>query len=483
MSLKQEINLQRFHSLLEGRTLGRDNPIFDAVVSFLKNLPGKLPIDEEKKIRRQVCSTFGIDNVELDSAIAVFPTEMPAVEISRKELDNAQQIEADLNSLAPSSGFIRRYIEFTRNCEPPIAYHIYTALAGIGAVVNRRVRLSMGYFNVYPTLGVIILGPSGLKKTSATDIMVGMLQEAQLVKIYSEKLTPEALIEAMGGDNATGLVYAPEMAVFLSKQKYMEGIVPLLTRFMDCPDVWESGTIMRGNKVLRNVAISCLMCSTPDWFISNTPEDMFGGGFIARNLLIVQHTSPRIFPIPKPADPTERQSLIELLGYIHSIEGEMQLTGACLKMYEDWYRQSKETSKNPEHEMLETYFQRKPTHALRIAMSLHLARCGGLELCTTCFEQSFQLLNYMERFLPSLLESMFKSQSGLESDLVLRKIRSKGGQITHSELVQRLQYKMDAARIRNIISSLKESGDVDEEKGLGAGRIYRLTKRSLNGKN
>jgi hypothetical protein len=388
--------------------------------------------------------------------------------------------ERDLDRLLPKTGFFRRYVDYTQRSEAPLAYHFFSALVGVAATINRRVWLEMGYYKVFPAMGVIILGPSGIKKTSSANIVVDLVQSLQVTNIYSEKLTPEALIEAMRGENATGLIYAPEMAVFLSKQKYMEGIVPLITRFMDCPDYWESGTIMRGKSALRNVAISSLMCSTVDWFISNTPEDMFGGGFIARNILVLQEHSPRVEPIPRPGDPSQREKLVHELAHIHTMAGEMYMSKECERRYNDWYGEQKEKNTHPEHEILATYYQRKPGHIQRIAMCLHLAEHQDLELCVSCFDRAVSILEWTEKFLPSMLRQMFKTQVGHDQEIILRTLRSVGGSIQHSKLVHKLQYRMNAAQIRGHISSLKEAGMVHEING-NLGHMYSLNMEVDNG--
>jgi hypothetical protein len=283
-----------------------------------------------------------------------------------------------------------------------------------------------------------------------------------LVKIYSEKLTPEALIEAMQGDNAAGMIYAPEMTVFLNKQKYNEGLVQIITRFMDCPDKWSSGTIGRGERMLKNVAISSLMCSTLDWFIRSTPEDSFGGGFIARNLLIVQEASARCEPVPVPGDVSIRDALIGDLATFHSLEGEATLEHLAAARYDDWYRtEHQDVIKHPEHEMLATYYNRKPDHTKRVSIILHVIEHGDLEVCYDCFDRALRLINWTEQFLPPMLEKMFKSQTGEAQEQIIRLIAN-AGKLPHSDLIRKMGYRMNAQEIKTCIQSLKEARRVTE---------------------
>jgi len=425
---------------------------------------------DRNELRSIICKTFDLTPEMLLSSLN------GDIEIDKGGSYDPRQAEVDLRSLVPSGGFLDRYLTYTEHSEAPLAYHLFCALVGIGVTVNRRVWFNMGYYKLFPNLGVILLGPSGIKKTSAANIIVDMLAFLELSKIYSEKLTPEQLVEAMK-EHAQGIIYAPEMAVFLGRQQYMEGIVPLITRFMDCPDVWSSETIGRGKTTLHDIAISSLMCSTADWFINNTDESVVGGGFIARNILVVQEDSPRTEPIPRPGDPKARERLIYEISQTHEIQGEISFDAQGLSAYREWYSLHKRATKAAEHEILATYYQRKPDHAKRIAICLHLAEHANLTLCLSCFTRAVEILDWIERFIPALLKQMFKTSSGHNADVVLTAIRNAGGVIDHSDLLRRIQHRLNGQELKPILSSLKDSGVIDEHVDK-LEHVYYIKRRS-----
>lgn len=452
--------LQMFRRLMEGRTLPPDSPVLQASLGWIKNCPIKLEEEEKDALIQLICTTFKLTRDQL--ATHLFETPRAHIHTDVDEFDPAT-IERELWDILPTSGFMYNYCQFASHNEAPLAYHVFCALLVIGTVVNRRVWFDMGYFKLFPTLGVILLGPSGVKKTTSADIVVGILQDMGITKVYSEKLTPEALVEGMR-DCAQGLVYAPELAVLLGRQKYNEGMIPLLTRFMDCPDMWASETISRGTAPLTDIAISVLMCSTPDWFVENTPEDTFGGGFIARNLLVMQsHGSPRLVSVPKTPIGDTKKHLGATLALSHSLQGQIQFEPGVGEQYHGWYIEHKAKTENPDHKLLTTYYQRKPQHVLRVAIIFHIAEHATLSLCWSCIHRSIRLLDWNEKFLPSLLQEMFRTQEGHDHAHVLQAIRNNGGIIEHSLLVRRLQYKMNAPKLKSILLSLKEAKQVDEK--------------------
>src|SRR4029077_19429685 len=77
----------------------------------------------------------------------------------------------------------------------------------------------------------------------------------------------------------------------------------------------------------------------------------------------------------------------------------------------------KRATRAAEHEILATYYQRKPDHAKRIAICLHLAEHANLTLCLSCFTRAVEILDWIERFIPALLRQMFKTSSGHSADL------------------------------------------------------------------
>jgi hypothetical protein len=72
-------------------------------------------------------------------------------------------------------------------------------------------------------------------------------------------------------------------------------------------------------------------------------------------------------------------------------------------------------------------------------------------------------LDWNEQFLPILLKEMFRTAVGADQKYILNIIKQQGGLIEHSTLVRKVQYKMSAASLRQIILSLKEAKQVEEK--------------------
>lgn len=492
MALSHDEQALAFLQLLNDRSKANKGPIkvggglYEAILSWM-GLPLIIKTDLRQQLVEALCSATNMTLEQLRSEVASrtikrleAPEAREAEVISeqrntvRQKMGEAQEKENELYALLPKEGFFARYNDYTLESEAPLAYHVFCALAGLAATVNRRVFLDMGNHKLYPPFGIFLLGNSGIKKTSAADIIVSLLRESSLTPIYAEKLTPEALIDGMRNGNATGLVYAAEMTVLLSKQKYMESIIPLLTRFMDSPDLWNSGTIMRGKAELRDVAITCLMCSTIDWFVKNTPEALFGGGFIARNVMIMQEYSCRLKPLPAAENMHLRKKLLIDLAQLYELTGQAHLSPEATQLHVDWYTWNK-YDHVATSELFETYFARKPAHLLRIALCLHLGTHWNLEICTECWKRARDLLAWVESNFELLSGKMFRSSFGEEQDLVLRVLEHFDGEVQWSRLLRRLSYRMGSQQLRAVVTNLKEQELIDELH-TALGHVVKLRK-------
>jgi hypothetical protein len=86
------------------------------------------------------------------------------------------------------------------------------------------------------------------------------------------------------------------------------------------------------------------------------------------------------------------------------------------------------------------------------------------------------MLDWVEKFLPSIIRRLFKTSSGHDQDLVLHVIQASGGVIDHSMLLRRLQYKGDSKWLKNILESLKEADQIEEHVDKLM-HVYKLKQR------
>lgn len=433
-----EKQLDLYRTLLRTKRFPPDSLLREEVIEFIEKFPRPLTEPEQREIRTLIEKAF---------------TPLP--------ISTGTEALQTFDVLIPKRGWFRSYYEYTLLSEPPTVFHFGCSLTLLGAALKRSVFFDKGYYKVYPNVATVLIAPTGkCRKTSATNVALGLAREVG-VNVLSERVTPEALVTALGGqENATGLLYAPELAVFLGRQKYLEGMVPLLTSLFDAPDTWSSTTIARGKLKLANVALSLLGASTLEWFIEALPHAAFTGGFMARLLFIVQEETPRKFALPKRPEghlwEKLREDLLELVG----VKGEVVLDSSAHAWYEEWY--SDHHKRELTDEKSAGYHERKPDHLLRLAFLLRLASAQSLQVMVQDFELALSMLDWMESSLPRVFTSVAATSTGATHQRILRLLENAGGKMNHSVLLRRNQHIMNAREFSIAIDTLKQSGCIIE---------------------
>jgi hypothetical protein len=382
----------------------------------------------------------------------------------------------EFDDLVPREGWIHDYVEWTRQTEPPTVFHFFVAAVVIGSTLGRNIFFNKGAYQVFPNLCVMIVAPTGrCRKTSACNIGTSLYIKTG-GNLLADKATPEALVDAFGSSaNACGLIYAPELAAFLGKQKYNEGMVPLLTALFDSPKEYKSKTLGRGETTLTNVALSALMCSTLDWIQTAIPKDAFGGGFMSRFLFVVQENTPRSFPLPPALNPEMRASLTKRLQAMKNLKREVPFTKEAHAWYLNWYHTRAAHYGDKQYA---GYFERKPDHMIRLALVLLAAKADpakkGEDIVMTEYDliQAEKILHWMEIWLPSTFEEMTSSATGEDQQKIIRILRAAGGSMNHSVLLRRVSSRMNSEQFKRYIGTLREALIVEWD---AATKTYTLT--------
>lgn len=389
-------------------------------------------------LRLSIVAKFNVDPVLLDEALNGH------VVLSKEPFDD----------LVPKSGWLHDYVQYTLNTEPPTVFHFFAGLTVLGATIARRRYFPRGSGDIFPNICAVLVAPPGkCKKTTACNLAVNLFRRIG-GNVLADKITPEAIIESFKSQpTATGLIYAPEWAVFLGKQQYMEGLVPMLTALFDCPALWSSTTIMRSTTQLTNVAISHLAATTIDWMQTSITKDAFAGGFMSRLLFVVQKDTPRSFPFPPPLDPVLGKRLIDGLLLLQHVVGEATLTPDARQWYEIWYRTRNTTIIDKQ---FAGYYERKPDRLLQLAMVLTAAaNPRNLELDLATLKLSERILSWLERYLPQAFEELAGSIVGDDQLRLLKQLRKADEQsLQYSDWLRMNTSRMKSAAFKDYTQTL-----------------------------
>lgn len=286
--------------------------------------------------------------------------------------------------LPERKGFIHDCLLFYRNTEVTTLFTVWSTLFALSTGIKRQAWLdwfpSRKYFNLYVLL---VAPPSICKKGAAVDhanILMsnvhkvfeadGAIHDPAMAVIKELELvegqaTPEALMTALstkiGGKSSrapvrlvdadgtevryqykseAGLIY-PEFASSIGKQRYLEGLIELLTDLYDPrpKDRPYTRRLQSGIVELTENYVTLLAATTPVAFKDSIPSTAHGDGFLSRCVIAYQDSNPRIFPMAKntPGAPTIDDLRERYAWILANSLGEWKLSKEAYAMYENWY--------------------------------------------------------------------------------------------------------------------------------------------------
>lgn len=377
------------------------------------------------------------------------------------------------------ANWLRGYMEFTRETESPDQYHFWTAASIISAATKRQVFFQMNQFQVYPNLYVILVGPSGARKSIASGIGIEIATKSGLKK-FSDKITGAALIKDLSestekrieSDKTTIqlcsplIIYSSELGVFMGPDAYGSGVIADLTDLYDCPSKWEKKTISRDSETIIAPYITMLAATTPQTLKDCIPTSAVGQGFTSRILFIWAGGRRKKIPIPPWGVEYDslKKLLIKDLQSISNLRGEFKFTPDGFKSYKEWYMASPEPEEEFDDERLRGYASRKSVHLLKLAMVLSVADRDDLTITPSEIQGGLDALKWMESGLPSVFAGHGNSASSQDVVRIFNQIKnSRGGVISQQELTKRNYSHLSAQELSIVLDTLQQGGAISPQ--------------------
>jgi hypothetical protein len=173
--------------------------------------------------------------------------------------------------------------------ESPRSYILFSGMACLGAALGRKTYFSLDVHKVYPLLNLLLIGPSGIgKSTAMRDIAVNHLIPMIPDDIRPGLLTGKSTKEAIHQDLIVcpkSIIMASELANLFSKEKYNEGMIPYFTDLLDLAPA-RVRTKSGGNMVIQRPECCVMGGSTKQWLQDMLPNNAGEGGFLPRFLIV-----------------------------------------------------------------------------------------------------------------------------------------------------------------------------------------------------
>lgn len=374
----------------------------------------------------------------------------------------------------PQSGWLGEFVyEYGKKIESPDSFFFWSGVAAISAVVRRHVFVRFGPKHIYPNFYVILVARSGKARKAtpikAAELFTRTIPDINFIERTTTERLPHDLSYSMTNVNgqvqkvpcdALGFMCAEELVAFLDDQSYNSGVMRFLIEWWDCPDRKGVRSLKHGIIELKNIHITLLGGTTPEWLQGALSSLVAGGGMLNRTIFVCEERTPKLIAWPDEPDPNIEQRLKEQLAYIEQVNGQFIVTPQAFEWNESWYKNFRDYLEN--HDADAPSLERKQIHMIKLAMILALSEGKPLEITPELLERAKVILDKQEEGLPEIARSLVATPMGREHLRILDQIKKAGGQILHSDLLRRNSpYGVDREALEKITKTLEESDQIE----------------------
>lgn len=384
--------------------------------------------------------------------------------------------------------WLQLLLDQTKRAESPRSFIVWSGLTAVSAIVNNKVWLNKGgLYNLYPNIYVMLVGPSGLRKSFPPMVMrklVGMIGNTRIiagrisVQALITKLSKTTHIQGRGIiKDAIGYVNAGELATALVRD---QDALTLLTDLHDgnYNKEWANTLKGSGTEELKNVCITMLGAINPELFGDFITQKEIGGGFIARNFLIYETRRQQKDSLlrNKKDDQINYEELSKHLLELTKLSGEFTIEEEAIEAYEQWYDKfepedmdDKTGSANRIHDQI-----------LKVAMLLSLCeRNDSLIIKAAEMEKAFALCTQSTSGVTRILAGTGIHVDAPKLKLFVDKLMAtEGHSVTRKEFLSKNYGSVDRYDLDRIVDTMVEAGGLTVD-GYGGNAIYTLTERAL----
>lgn len=345
--------------------------------------------------------------------------------------------------------------------EPPKSYLLFAAMSMFGAVLGRKVWYSQDFRHLWPMLNMLLIGPSGIGKSTSIELASRLLQHVpsdERPQFIIGGATPEKLHEDLV-PNPHAILFASELANFFNRQKYMEGMIPYVTELLDYRPV-EKRT--KGSNILRinEPSVTVIGGSTVDWLQGQLPDSASSGGFLARFFIVKEdYRSQRVANPDLALSRTNRldlenrraQVFDEFYKLVHMAEGPVKfLDYGVADKWEHFYN-----NHQPPTGHLAPFAARAAEFILRLSMLLALS-CHRDFITEEDMGSAIQLYGYTESRLAEVIVPF--TVAGKLQAQVLQAVGPQGASIM--EIRKAVQNSIPAQEVEKYLQSLVMTNDL-----------------------
>ena len=371
--------------------------------------------------------------------------------------------------------WLEKYLEYTSSHEAPEIFHRWSALTGIAGVVNRKAwlirksaRTGLRFIQYPGQLMVVLVAGSGeCRKSTTVGFIEQILRRAELVDLYSGRITPERLLAKLAGlkGGAILTVICDELSYFFSKAKYAESMIENILKLSAAKDKDEYET-QEHQRVLTNACFTALLATTPESLGTSIPAVAHGKGFMVRFVWVFADT-PRASDAMIDSDEGDEDitklntplgiELVAGLKAIGLLKGRVIVDAEAREWFRKWYMAYRELPDSKG----EGWPARRHEHLARTAMVLGIARRSELTITVKDFEEADRMLTDVEAGFPKAFAYIGRHTADEQNRRIIELFNRFGPELTTKEITRRAaHFFRDSKELRVALDTLKDAGTI-----------------------
>ena len=399
------------------------------------------------------------------------------------------------------SEFLSAYMEYIEDTESPRLFHIWSALSGVSACLGRRVTLPFGITDIFANQYILLVGPPGVRKSTAMSIMQRRLRNATEIRFAQDDTggQRQGLIVAMQGDELheevadlenidaaamalnldkiagvsmkidkrdehTIYAVASEFNTFIGHNSI--DMITFLAKMWDGEDY--EYRIKSSRNTLTNPLLNLIGGTTPTNIASAMPPEAIGQGFMSRIILVYGDTKYKSVARPKTLDKKAEEEIDNLYGHLfHSFDGHIIEDTPARDLIDNLYEEEVKI-KDPRFIY---YAERRHIHLIKLCMSLAASRRSNI-ININDVDEATSILRTTESLMSDALGEYGMSPLSAAKQKMLEFLRHANGPVTTQVLWAIMQKDMKQIDFRNSVSDLINSGKIKQVTIPDQGQAY-----------
>jgi len=369
--------------------------------------------------------------------------------------------------------WINAYMQLTENTEPPTLFRFWTAVSVLASALQRKCFVKWGSSLLfYPNLYIILVGPSGVRKGTAMNPGLDLIEDVGKIKVAAQATSLQALIRRLKETNyqdpdlntgkmqfhSSMTIFSKEFTVFLGYHN--RELMSALCDWYDCDRKWSYETIARKKEEIVGVWVNLFGATTPSLIRSSLPLDAIGGGLTSRIIYVYEEKIGKMVLLPMETEYEKelRKDLLHDLDKITMLSGQFKYTNGFLDLWSDW---RVEADKHPPFydDRFDGYISRRPNHVMKLSMIMSVSRGSDenqMTLTTKDLERAVAILEEVELKMQGVFKGVGNSDTAdiLHRVIMFLKI-SKNKEIPVWQLAKHFQGDMDKIMMDRVMATLE----------------------------